>query len=241
MRIIVTVRTRNEEQNIERFCRAYWWADKILVADGGSEDNTVSLAQQFSNVEVRDFLKKADMKNGYWRNPSGEHINFLVDWAQEENPDWILFDDCDCVPNFLLQRDTREVLEESEYDMLFAVRIYLYKEEGYFPKLSLRHNEPGVWATSMWGWRKDVNIRFKVVDGRGQEFSPKRGFNSRMNLCPPYALLHRPWLDDEMIDKKMTFYKESGQIEGITHPLNIGGRLEELPDWADETTDNIHT
>ena len=83
MKIVAMVRTRNEENNIERFCRSYDWVDEILVADGGSTDSTVKLACSFSNVRVRSFLGRTLMDNNLWRNPAGEHINFLIEWAEE--------------------------------------------------------------------------------------------------------------------------------------------------------------
>ena len=44
--IIVTVRARDEAHRIGQFCEAYKDADKILVADGGSEDDTSQKAPE---------------------------------------------------------------------------------------------------------------------------------------------------------------------------------------------------
>ncbi|GAH78398.1 unnamed protein product, partial [marine sediment metagenome] len=45
MKIMATTRTRNEEKNIARFVMSYQWADKVLIADGGSTDDTVKIAK----------------------------------------------------------------------------------------------------------------------------------------------------------------------------------------------------
>ena len=52
MNVVVICRTRDETRNIARFCRAYAWADSILIADGGSTDTTLDIARQFKNVQV---------------------------------------------------------------------------------------------------------------------------------------------------------------------------------------------
>ena len=66
MRIVVIARTRNEKKNIASFIQSYQWADRILVADGGSEDETVWLASQMNKTKVRKFDKKIELENGYW-------------------------------------------------------------------------------------------------------------------------------------------------------------------------------
>ena len=72
MKIITIVRTRNEHRNIERFCRSYSWADQIFVADGGSDDDTISLASKFPNVIVRLYLERVFGKKEIWRNKQGK-------------------------------------------------------------------------------------------------------------------------------------------------------------------------
>ena len=90
MRIIVCIRTFNEEENIEKCCQAYPFADKILIADGGSTDGTVKIAKSFPNVKVRTYDVKVKCGGGIWRNPDGPHINFLLEWADEEKTDLII-------------------------------------------------------------------------------------------------------------------------------------------------------
>ena len=224
------MRTRDEETNIERFCRAYQWTDKILIADGGSEDNTISLAKSLPKTEIRHFLGREEMENGYWRNPQAEHINFLIDWAKEEQADWIFFDDCDCIPNIRLIDEIKEILERTENDFIYATRLYLWKENKYFPKLS-RNDQ--TWTPGLWGWRGEAEIEFYNAPPTFS-FKPTHPLYERLNLLPPYCLLHRPWLNNGIIDKKLDFYRNSKQHPNMLHPTKIGGKIEDLPEWAKE-------
>ena len=57
MKIIVIVRTRDNAEIIERFIMSYQWADKILVADNESQDDTVSICKRLPKTQVRHFLE----------------------------------------------------------------------------------------------------------------------------------------------------------------------------------------
>jgi hypothetical protein len=237
MKIVVIVRTRNEEENIERFCKGYQWADKILVADGDSRDNTVSIAKEFPNVEVRDYSVFIQMDNGIIRTPHGSHLNFLIDWAFIENEaDWVIQDDCDCFPNKILKADARTILESTPSKFVYVTRMYLWKDEGHFPKLAKSGGEeytPGIWA-----WHKSAKLRFradrvsKIESHQELAYIPPE--QEVLKLMPPYALLHCPWQTEEMVERKLAFYRLSGQIRGMQHPLHFGGPLEPLPEWAHE-------
>jgi len=234
--IIVIARTRDEEYNIERFCRSYQWADKILIADGGSEDNTVSLAKKFPNVSVRTFTERV-WKGRVWRNPHGKHINFLIDWARDEKADWIIFDDVDCVPNYLLKQNAREILGSCPVDFIFAVRLYLWRKGTYFPKLSIVNNEsPKVWTPSLWAWQADL-LDFKADESDPwiHAFTMDLAEVMKFELLPPYCLLHDPWPTDKILSRKRDFYNKTKEA-GMLHPLSkyFGGIPETLPVWARE-------
>jgi len=227
MKIVTLVRTRNEERNIERFIRCYQdWVDLILVADGGSEDNTKELAGQFKKVKVRDFKERVECENNIWGNPEGKHINFLIDWAEkEEEADWLIRDDCDCFPTKALQADGRRLIETSPHNYIYFNRLYTYHQTHYFPKL----NRPG---TSLWSWKAGL-LRADDVDfaaGFSSLREVRKG--SRLELSFPYAGLHCFAPDDGEIERKLRFYRDSGLSPTMLHPLDFGGKLELLPDWA---------
>lgn len=228
MKIIVIARTRNEELNIERFCRSYSWANRLLIADGGSEDKTKELATQFPNVSIRDFTERIQMDNGLWRNPHGRHLNFLIDWATQEGADYIIHDDVDSVPNPKLQMDARNLLDT---DYVYVTRLYLWGETCHFPRMSL--DPKGGFYHSIWAWRATTGFRYKEDDPLKQEFVeiPKPEFIK--NLEPPnYCLLHRFCPTPEVAEKKTDFYRKSGEIPYAQHPLYYGGDIIDLPDWA---------
>jgi len=258
-KIVCIVRTLNEERNIERFCKNYQWTDKILVADGGSSDDTVKIAVSMPKTEVRSFHKKKQMENGLWRNPEAEHLNFLTKWAEDEDADWILQDDCDCFPNYKLKQDARGLLKETQFDFVYAVRLYLWKGNTHFPLMakpdkslvgilnsiaSLSRNQrikiikPLLddikWKASLWGWRATLNIRFEDTD-MAYTWKPKIDSpDERLNLLPPYCLMHTSWVDERELRERLNWYHKSGQIPNIKHPLEYAGPIEKLPEWASE-------
>jgi glycosyltransferase involved in cell wall biosynthesis len=233
IKIGVIVRARDEEHRVRQFCESYKDADKILLADGGSIDRTKELAKEFSNVEIRDFPGRTQMLNGLWRNNDSDHVNFLISWANECDFDWILWDDIDCVPNYLVRQDYRKILEETSQDFLMIRRLYLWGLDKHFPKMA----EPGA---SIWGWRTtqdfwtinippafDFRVGTVLVRDLAKQFKVKE-------LEYPYCLLHFSWDDPERVKQKVKFYRESGLIPGQLHPLEFAGHLEPLPEFAHE-------
>ena len=230
MRIVVIARTRNEKKNIGNFIRSYQWADQILVADGGSEDETVWLASQMNKTKVRSFDKKIELENGYWKNPAGEHLNFLIDWAENEGADVIIHDDVDGRTSAPLRNFSRSVFESVDYDMFYAVRLYLWGIESYFPALS-QPIEDGRWEPSLWAWRANKGIRFDESNPLTQICNQQPKFEERYNFMTPNVLLHYGWPNEKIVKEKMDFYINSGQIPNMEHPLKFGGTLLPLPEW----------
>lgn len=151
MKIVVITKSLNEERNIASFCTGYAWADLILVADGGSMDETKEIARRFDNVRVRDFEQRIPLPDGSFMNPEPAHVNFLIDWAAEEQADWLILDGCDCWPNPKLKRYARRIFKQAEAedkDGIMLYRLYMWNERQYFPRI----NAPG---QALWAWRPD--------------------------------------------------------------------------------------
>ena len=149
-RIISIVRARNEEEHIAMYCKHHDFADLILLADGGSVDDTIKIAKEFPNVKIRMFLPFVKLAEGHVRNPDWQHINFLIEWAEEEKADWIVMDDCDTNPNYLLRDEARMIIEQAERPYIKVVQIHLWGKDQYFPQLACPGDgnrwQPGIWA-----------------------------------------------------------------------------------------------
>jgi hypothetical protein len=226
--IIAVCRTLNEERNIERFCTEYSKiVDRIMICDGGSEDNTINLTRQFSKVVVVPFEKRVKKKdlagNKAWRNPHGEHINFMIDWARKEGAEWIIFDDCDSVPNKYLKESGPPEFGSS-LGVLKVRRLYLYKEGSYFPQLSNA-------GLGLWAWRANVNVRASEEDPWKHHMDiPKSAAEGLID--EPRCLLHYSFPDDEEIERKAAFYRIAKDMEMDWHPRIFGGPITTLPEWA---------
>lgn len=226
MRIITIVRTLNEEKNIARFCLGYRWVDKIIVADGGSMDDTVSIANSFRNVEVHPFHQYIEGKEGLKRNPHGKHINYMINLAKEDGADWIIFDDCDCVPTEDLRLNAKTFFDTCEvygHKAIFLYRLYIYHDNQYFPDM----NKPG---QSLWAWK--ANTKLKADETNPWQHMILNIPNERYNLEKPFCCLHYFCPDEETIQRKIEFYRRIAEIPEIVHPLRTGGVLETLPEWA---------
>lgn len=223
MNIVVICRTLNERRNIARFCKAYNWANHIIVADGGSRDSTVRIARKYHNVEIRPF-KERIYQNGHWRNPHGKHINFMIDEALKLGADWIIFDDCDCVPTAALQSHARGMLEGTDKRVIMLYRLYVWGLKEYFPEMNI----PG---KSLYAWRADMPVRAVEDEAWGSHCmtSPWQA-GDVLELDNPLSCLHYFCQDEAVTQAKLEFYKLGG--DAANHPLTYGGALAALPEWA---------
>jgi glycosyltransferase involved in cell wall biosynthesis len=237
MKIVACIRTLNEEDHIQKCCEAYQFCDQILIADGGSTDRTVEIAKFYPKVEVRYFTKMVECSNGIWRNPDGEHLQFLYDWAVAEGADWTIAQDCDQRPNKYLKENIRDILSISVKDFILVTQIYVIGGDAYLPRLS---RDGDTWWQGLWAWR--TNIHLKVIDRMPHfEFSldgvksfdvPK--LNRHQTLLPPYCFMHFGWETEDMIQKHLEYYRKSNLIPQMRHPLSFGGMPEPLLEWMIE-------
>jgi len=223
MKIVSLVRTRNEERNIARFCRAHSWADKILVADGGSSDDTVAIARTFPNVEVRLFLELVEGENLTFRNPEGKHINFLINWAKTDGCDWMTLDDCDSFPTRKLQELGKDLFVEAsrmDYSCIKLQRVYLYGKDKWFSKNITNIN---------WAWKPSLNIFVDEDDPWGivTKNMPEIGYT----LYPPLAMLHDFSPTPEIGKSKIDFYNKSNKMGKLPSLVEIFGELSDREDW----------
>lgn len=222
--IITICRTLNEKRNIERFCEEYSKiSDRILICDGGSEDNTIELAQAFDKVSVIPFRRRV-YKDSIWRNPHGKHINFMIGWAKKAGAEWIIFDDCDSVPNKHLKEVIPPEFSNPALNVLMVKRLYLYKDGEYFPRMS----DAGL---GLWAWRASVSVRASTEDPWNHHMEiPDHA--ARGSIIEPRVLLHYSWPDDEEIRRKAAFYKIAKDMEIDWNPVAFGGGLAPIPEWA---------
>jgi len=234
MKIVVTVRVRNEEKNLERFVQSYYdWVDKIVILSNDDVENIdyiLDIENRY-HPKVQSFLFTGqEMERGGVTRPAhGEQLNQLINLAEWYDPDWIIHDDCDCFPNKDVKDHGRRILETCERDFIYLTRLYLYKNEGHFPKLSKPF---GKWTPGLWAWRAGLGFEFSIADPYVHTFSePDR--ERIQKIMPPMCLLHHPWTDDETIQRKRDFYSKWYNVPAL-HPLMMGGELQELPWWAME-------
>lgn len=228
MNIVVIARTLNEERYIERFLRGYEWADHIVLMDGGSTDRTMEIAIKHPKVLWLKFDKQVVLQpSGRVMNPENGHANALMHAASMLRPDWIVMDDCDCVPNYLLREQARTLIESESLNEIFAYRLYMWKREFYFPKMMV--------GKSLWAWRPDrVSIRGnEAKDPFDIEYIHQFNWQSpRDELELPLCLLHDGWPDDARIEEKMKRYESWGRPQ--IYPLDAFGPAELLPEYARE-------
>lgn len=220
--ILVAVRCRNEEKNIPRFLRCYDWADKILVSDGGSTDRSLDLLE--GRVDLIHF-SETETRGGEMWNPDNPHIQFLLDAAKSYNPDWIIYEDMDSVPNYLLQQNGRNILETCQKGQVNVFRLYLWGDKQYFPYMNRDFNPD---YRSLWAWKpSEVNIHTDLQERHGTILGTIKDFYP---IELPNCLLHYSY-DPATIDAKVARYNKLGLT--MVHPMvaNEGG-VRDLPEWA---------
>lgn len=225
MNIVVAVRCYNEKDNIERFLRAYDFADHIVVSDGGSDDGSIEMLKAHPKVRLFHYDNFEVVSGQRW-NPDALHINFVLSAAKNFEPDWLIMDDMDDIPNAELKRTAREILESCDKVQVNAFRLYMWGEKEYFPKMN---NHFDTIYKSLWAWqpaqidiRADEAVRHGTIIGITEDY---------YGIDLPKCLLHYSWHPDT-IEAKIRRYNKLRLP--MNHPLNFAGKPEPIPDWAVE-------
>ncbi len=227
MKIVVAVRCYNESKNIARFMRGYDFADEIVVSDGGSTDDSVSLLESYPKVRLFHFPEQETVNGETW-NPDNPHINFVLNKAKELEPDWLIFDDMDCVPNVEIKHAIHWIFKNAGKDssQINAFRLYLWGDDKFFPKMN---NDFDMNYASLWAWKpKEINIYADETVRHGTLMGLSE---NKISLHTPMCLLHKSYGPDT-IGAKMARYNALGLR--MENPLETNGELSDLPEWAHE-------
>lgn len=223
MNIVVAVRCYNEEQNIDRFMKCYDFADHIVVSDGGSSDSSVEMLKTYPKVRLFHY-GNFEVVSGHRWNPDGMHMNYVMNVAKQFDPDWLILDDMDDVPNPRLQRSARQILEACDKVQVNAFRLYMWGDTQYFPKMN---NFFDPIYRSLWAWQpKHIDIRADEAIRHGTIIGITEDY---YGVDIPNCLLHYSWRP-ETIEQKMKRYNRLRLP--MHHPLNFAGTPEPLPEWA---------
>lgn len=227
MRIVTAVRCYNEIKNVERFLRGYDFSDIIVVSDGGSTDGSIEVLQKHPKVHLFHY-EEFEVVNGERWNPDAGHMQFVINIAKTFDPDWLIFDDMDCVPNAALRRDARLLFEIPipHYNQINAFRLYLWGEDKFFPEMNKNFHDD---YRSLWAWcPKEVNIYADRNVRHGTLLGLRDDY---LRLDIPYCLLHKSWHPDT-VNQKIERYNKLGL------PMNpietFAGEAVNLPEWAHE-------
>jgi glycosyltransferase involved in cell wall biosynthesis len=225
--IITITRCFNEIKNIDRFMRGYSFSDLIIVSDGGSTDGSYDLLQKYryKNVITFQYQNQVDLNGEKW-NPDNPHIQFIIDQAKVYNPEWIILDDMDDVPNQLLRENAKDIIRNCDKPQINAFRLYMWGDKQYFPQMN-NNFDPDY--KSLWAWKpSQVDIRTDMNQHHGTILGVTE---NNLGLDTPYCLLHKSWNPDT-IQAKIDRYGKIG-ID-MSHPLDFAGTPIDLPAWAYE-------
>lgn len=225
MKIVVAARCYNNVHYVNRFLRGYDFADQIVISDGGSTDGSIEALTGRDKVKLIHFDQKQNI-GGFEFNEDAPHMNFVLDAAKALDPDWLIFDDFDCVPNAMLRITSRLIFEHCREPQVNAFRLYMWGDKEYFPTMNNRF-DPNY--TSLWAWKpKEIEIRADLSTRHGTLIGL---YGDPLRLKPQTCLLHKSWHPDT-IQAKIDKYNAIGLP--MNHPLNFAGVPEKLPPWARE-------
>ncbi|MFQ5550795.1 MAG: glycosyltransferase family 2 protein [Gemmatimonadales bacterium] len=188
-RITVVVPTLDEAANIAACIESVRWADRIIVVDGGSGDDTVKVARE----RGADVIQVAGMSIGEQRNVG----------IARAGGDWILALDAD-------ERGTPGLEQKLREAALASDHVFSLRRLNYFRGRVMRY---GGWGGR--GGRRGQRVaRFLPSTLR---FETKR-VHERLDFSRPVTpldadILHEPYPDYETFERKLNLYAKWGAAQ----------------------------
>jgi glycosyltransferase involved in cell wall biosynthesis len=176
------INTFNEEKNI-RFClECLRWCDEIVVVDMCSQDNTVKIAQEFTDKIFRH------ERTLYFDTAR----SFAIQMAQFE---WILMVDADELISSKLSKTLKNIEKENKADVVQIPR------KNYIMGSWIRHT----------GWWPDYQERFfrknkMRIDSRLHAYLKPTGRILKLNPTEDNAIIHLNYYDSTHFIEKLNRY-----------------------------------
>lgn len=218
-----------EEQTILDFLLSHSFSDKIYVGTCQTSKRTRDILSGFANVETREFDGVITMPDGTVAAHESQYYGFLMDWAKETDATWGVWDDADHICNSALQRHARNLLETNNTPFAYALLIYIWGTDFYFPDLNPCCPQERLWAWNIREWMPDLNLEHPTtLEIRNQ---PDADSIDKLVLPhPPYVVRHYSWLTEEIAWRKIAFNASRGVTQ--LYPLDSCGQLLPIPAWA---------
>lgn len=198
--ITVIVIAKNEETMIQSALESVIWADEILVIDNGSSDNTVKIAQKFTNhiisTQLDDFAKIRDLAKA------------------KAKGDWLLYVDADERVSADLKSEIIQIMQLTD-----AYSAYAISRKNIIFGQEVRYN--AFWPD--WVVRLIKKDRLENWIGRVHEY-PKFDGNLGYANNSFVHLTHRDV--DQIVIKSLNWSKIDAQLRlEAMHPRINGLRL----------------
>jgi len=127
----IVILTNNSEKHLKEVLKSASFVDEIIIYDNGSEDNTIQIAKQFTNVKI--VIDK---------NWEGFGIQKQKAVKKAKN-NWIFVLDSDEIITEKLQKEILKTIKNPKFDAYFVPRLNNFfgkwmKHTGLFPDYSIR-------------------------------------------------------------------------------------------------------
>jgi glycosyltransferase involved in cell wall biosynthesis len=171
MKLSVAMIVKNEQDMLARCLESVKEADEIVVCDTGSEDDTVKIAKQYTDLVYEDFKWCDDF------GKARQHVK------EKCTGDWVLSIDADEVLNCSIEH-VKEVIEEAEREGRKFVNVHVTAETGngenLFPRIY--KNIPEI----TWGGAAHNYLRLS-----GESVGITSGYNSDIIVYYGYSPAHK--------------------------------------------------